>query len=84
MSDLLGFEEWVPHVRWRLQGRPYAALVCAGETWDALAWRQSTRTPEPIGAIEIVDGGSIALSIAPTQRTIAALDSRTRWAETRR
>src|SRR5689334_18202541 len=23
-SDLSGFADWVPHVRWRLKGRPYA------------------------------------------------------------
>jgi hypothetical protein len=37
-SDLFGLEGWVPHVRWRLEGRPYAAIVNAGETFDALAW----------------------------------------------
>jgi hypothetical protein len=37
-SDLWGLEEWVPHVRWRLGGRPYAAIVTAGNTLDALAW----------------------------------------------
>ena len=26
-TDLAGLEEFVPHVWWRLQGRPYAALV---------------------------------------------------------
>src|SRR5437660_1288816 len=26
-SDLAGFEEWVPHVRWRLKGKPYGAFV---------------------------------------------------------
>lgn len=37
-SDLYGFDEWVPHVRWRLRERPYAAIVIAGDTFDALAW----------------------------------------------
>lgn len=37
-SDLAGFEDWVPHVMWRLRGRPYAALVVAGASWDALGW----------------------------------------------
>jgi hypothetical protein len=37
-SDISGLEEWVPHVRWRLGGQPYAAIVTAGETFDALAW----------------------------------------------
>jgi hypothetical protein len=37
-SDLHGFTEWVPHVRWRLQQRPYIALVIVGTRFDALVW----------------------------------------------
>lgn len=37
-SDLYGFAEVVPHVRWRLGGRPYAAVVVAQETFDAFVW----------------------------------------------
>ena len=36
--DIDGLAEWVPHVRWRLPGRPYAAIVVAGATLDALVW----------------------------------------------
>jgi len=36
--DFSQFEEWVPHVRWRLRQRPYFALVTAGDEIDALAW----------------------------------------------
>jgi hypothetical protein len=52
--DFDQFEEWVPHVRWRLAGRPYAALVFAGEEIDGLAWLDSSQ-PEAIEAI-VVDG----------------------------
>jgi hypothetical protein len=38
LYDFEGFSEFVPHVRWRLQGRPYAAVVVADTTFDALAW----------------------------------------------
>jgi hypothetical protein len=37
-TDLIGLEEWVPHVRWRLRGKPYVALVFGGTTFDALVW----------------------------------------------
>lgn len=38
-SDWTGFSEWVPHVRWRLRGAPYAAIVVAAAgTLDAIAW----------------------------------------------
>ena len=38
-SDLSGLKDFVPHVRWRLQGKPYLALVVADADFDALVWR---------------------------------------------
>ena len=52
-SDLWGFDEWVPHLWWRLQGRPYAALVTADETFDAIAWVVEPRTPEQVDALVV-------------------------------
>lgn len=37
-SDFHGFEEFVPHVRWRLANRPYAAIVLHQTSFDGLAW----------------------------------------------
>jgi len=37
-SDFAGFREFVPHVLWRLKGKPYAAAVLAPSGVDALAW----------------------------------------------
>jgi hypothetical protein len=37
-SDLEGFADFVPHVRWRLRGKPYAAVVVASTGFDALVW----------------------------------------------
>lgn len=37
-SDWRGFSEFVPHVRWRLGGRPYGALVFGPDDFDGLAW----------------------------------------------
>ncbi len=52
-SDLSGFEEWVPHVRWRLRGKPYAAIVTAGDTFDGLAWVDSSAHPQKLERIEL-------------------------------
>jgi hypothetical protein len=71
-SDLHGFEEWVTHVRWRLRGRPYVALVKAGETWDALAWVDGDE-PIRIDAIEVTSADSTITSIVPTNATAAKL-----------
>lgn len=57
-SDLSGFAEWVPHVWWRLQRRPYVAMVVAGSTFDGLAWISAPQRPQQVAAID-VDGRSI-------------------------
>lgn len=54
-SDLWGFKEWVPHVRWRLARLPYFALVFAGEAFDALVWQDEDNSPSPLDSLA-VDG----------------------------
>lgn len=72
-SDLRGFREWVTHVRWRLRGRPYLALVKAGETWDALAWVNGDE-PTSVDAIEITSGdGTVIETVRPTNATAGTL-----------
>lgn len=50
-SDLHGFEEFVPHVWWRLKGRPYAAIVVTDAGFDGLAWADSPNTPIALDAL---------------------------------
>jgi hypothetical protein len=64
-TDLSGLDEWVPHVRWRLAGRPYVALVVADSSFDALAWTGTSRSPEPVAAVSV---GSVLLE--PTGLTL--------------
>jgi hypothetical protein len=56
-SDHLGFTDWVPHVRWRLKGKPYGALVVTRSGFDGLIWR--TTMPERIGRIRVIGGKSL-------------------------
>lgn len=63
-ADLEGFDEWVPHVRWRLAGRAYIALVFADESFDALVWEDDV--PGPLSALHVGD-----LSLKPTGITYA-------------
>ena len=70
-SDLLGFDDWVPHVRWRLRGRPYAALVVAGRSWDALAWVGGPQ-PVVVQTLEITRGGEVIDTIIPTSATVTS------------
>jgi hypothetical protein len=55
VSDLRGFEDWVPHVRWRLRHRTYVALVFAGSDFDALVWEGDSDIPSALGELA-VDG----------------------------
>jgi len=54
-TDLSGFEEWVPHVRWRLKGRPYVALVFAEGSFDALVWEGEDERPALLASL-LVEG----------------------------
>jgi hypothetical protein len=75
-SDLWGFEEWVPHLWWRLKCAPYVALVKAGDEWDGMAWLRSAEEPEAVVGIEIVESLEVPTPtqvIAPTGATLAAL-----------
>ncbi len=52
-SDWAGFEEVVPHVRWRLKGRPYAAVVMTVDGFDAFVWTDGSGKPARLDGIEI-------------------------------
>lgn len=54
-SDLAGLDEFVPHVWWRLKGKPYVALVFTRNGFDALAWISGPQEAEPVAALR-VDG----------------------------
>ena len=50
-SDLIGFREFVPHIWWRLKGRPYLAVVACRSTFDGFAWIAGPTAPVPIAGI---------------------------------
>ncbi len=56
-SDHRGFNDWVPHVRWRLKGQTYGALVLAQSGFDGLILR--TEVPEQICRIRLDNGESL-------------------------
>lgn len=56
-SDFLGLEEFVPHVWWRLRGRPYVAIVVAPSGFDGLAWTEAPHKAVPLTAIDV--GGQL-------------------------
>ena len=53
-SDRWGLYDTVPHMRWRLNRRPYIAAVVAPDSFDALIWtHEQGMAPEPIAAIQV-------------------------------
>lgn len=52
-SDIAGFEEFVPHVWWRLKGRPYFAVVVTKSSFDGFAWLTSPDTPVCLAGIVV-------------------------------
>jgi ThiF family protein len=52
-SDFEGFKEFVPHIWWRLKGKPYVALVFGRNSFDALAWIGDPEDPIGIESLEV-------------------------------
>ena len=53
LSDLQGLRETVPHIRWRLQHRPYIAMVVAQNGFDALVWTDNLSAPQSLFGIRV-------------------------------
>jgi hypothetical protein len=66
-SDLRGLSETVPHMWWRLKGRPYAAIVIAPSGFDALVWLNGPSFPQELHSLTA--GSQI---LVPTNITIRA------------
>jgi hypothetical protein len=58
LADMNGFGETVPHMWWRLPGRPYGAIVVAPNGFDSLVWLKSPRAPDRLTALR-VDGETL-------------------------
>jgi hypothetical protein len=52
-SDIKGFREFVPHVRWRLKWRPYFAVVVARTGFDGFAWVDEVEEPSLLAGIYV-------------------------------
>lgn len=56
-SDLMGFQDFVPHVWWRLKSRPYFAFVFNKKGFDSLVWLSNPDIPSGIVNLNISEKG---------------------------
>lgn len=68
ITDLDGLSEWVPHMRWRLSGRPYVALVFGQESMDGVAWVDEKRLL-PVSRLDLA-GGEVLESTGRSYRIL--------------
>ena len=54
-TDIEALATWVPHIRWRLQARPYMAVVVGPKTIDGVTWTGKPGEVEPMKTL-LVDG----------------------------
>lgn len=50
-SDRIGLQQTVPHMWWRLQKRPYLAIVVAPSGFDALVWLDNPKVPVALNGL---------------------------------
>jgi hypothetical protein len=62
-SDVWGITEFAQYVRWKLGGRPYAAMVWGQASVDAVGWHADFKSPSPIS--EILVEGSPRRTLVP-------------------
>jgi hypothetical protein len=70
-SDMYGFDEFVPHCRWRLKGRQYLACLVTPAGTDALAWIDNTGIPVGLSAIRVANDQPVI----PTSQSIAKINA---------
>lgn len=70
-SDLAGFNEFVPHIWWRLENKPYIAIVFGRNDFDALVWIDNPHFEQSLQGLLI---GNVLLK--PTNKTLAYLQKR--------
>lgn len=68
-SDLAGFEEFVPHVWWRLKKRPYLAVVVARTGFDGFVWISDPKVPDRLAGIRVAER-----LLLPTGRSALTFD----------
>jgi len=55
-SDHHGITEFAAYVQWKLNGKPYAAMVCSESSLDAVVWHRDFREAHDVHEVRITGG----------------------------
>lgn len=64
-TDLSGFQEFVPHVWWRLKHNPYLALVLTHSSFDGLAWLTDPQYPQYVDGVIVDSSTKLPTKLSP-------------------
>lgn len=68
-TDRQGFLEFIPHIFWRLQRRPYVAIVVTTQGVDALVWMDNVKKPKGLSMIKIGE-----TEVVPTNNSLKQIN----------
>jgi len=63
-SDRKGISDFAPYAKWKLDARPFAAMVWAETSVDAVIWHGDFAAPQAVNAIQIA--GASLVTLTPT------------------
>ncbi len=53
-SDVAGITQFAQYAKWKLKGRPFAALVFGETSIDGVVWQGDFTSAEPLGALSVI------------------------------
>ena len=60
-SDVAGITEFAQYAKWKLGGKPFAAMVWGEESVDAVLWQEAFSEAQPLAAVQIVGNSNKTL-----------------------
>lgn len=77
-SDVAGITEFAQYAKWKLGGKPFAAMVWGEQSVDAVLWQEDFTEAQPLTAVKIV--GSTNQTLFPTGSWFRAPKGKHRFA----
>jgi hypothetical protein len=63
-SDIAGISDFAQYAKWKLDGKPFAAMVWGEQSIDAVFWQKDFATAERVARVDIV--GTLKQTLIPT------------------